>query len=201
MPPKLSQDQFLAKVTKIHNGWYNYSKTDYKGNKIKVTIICPDHGQFEQRAGAHASGKGCPACRSIKSGNTRANTTEQFIALAKKVHGDKYQYDMVAYINRRTPVIIICPDHGGFLITPEEHLHRKMTCCNTVNRRAKSKDEYIQKFIQRHGDRYDYSAMNFVNGTTPVTIICKKHGAFEVSPYNHCRKGFGCKACSLLNKR
>lgn len=47
---------------------------------------------------------------------------DDFILMAKKVHGDKYDYSKVTYINNRTKVCIICPEHGEFWQTPYSHL-------------------------------------------------------------------------------
>lgn len=41
-------------------------------------------------------------------------TTEQFIEKARLVHGDKYDYSKVEYINSDTKVCIVCPIHGEF---------------------------------------------------------------------------------------
>ena len=49
-------------------------------------------------------------------------TIEKFIEKAKLVHGDKYDYSKVDYINAKTPIIIICPEHGEFIKTPDKHL-------------------------------------------------------------------------------
>lgn len=50
-------------------------------------------------------------------------TTEQFIAEAKAVHGDKYDYSKVEYVNNNTKVCIICPTHGEFWQIPKSHLN------------------------------------------------------------------------------
>ena len=43
---------------------------------------------------------------------------EIFIERAKKVHGDKYDYSKVEYVNTHTKVCIICPEHGEFWQLP-----------------------------------------------------------------------------------
>ena len=48
-------------------------------------------------------------------------TTEEFIAKAKAVHGDKYDYSQVEYVNNHTKVSIICPIHGVFRQRPLDH--------------------------------------------------------------------------------
>lgn len=112
---KLTNEEFIYKANKIHNNKYDYSNINYIDNKTKVEIICLKHGCFEQTPASHLSGNGCPNC--IK------NTTETFINKAKLVHGDKYDYSFVDYINSYTKVKIICPIHGTFEQIPNDHLN------------------------------------------------------------------------------
>ena len=65
---------------------------------------------------------------------TKRLTTELFIEKAKKVHGEKYDYSHVNYINTLTKVKIICPEHGEFVQTPNNHLQgRGCRKCGTNN--------------------------------------------------------------------
>lgn len=61
-------------------------------------------------------GRGCPKCKQ------KYTDRETFIEKAKVVHGNKYDYSKVEYINNKTKVCIICPIHGEFWITPSNHL-------------------------------------------------------------------------------
>lgn len=54
--------------------------------------------------------------------STKRKTLEEFIADAIKKHGDKYDYSKVNYVNSKTHVIITCPKHGDFKLTPNDHL-------------------------------------------------------------------------------
>ena len=54
----------------------------------------------------------------------KRKTTEQFISDAIKVHGDRYDYSKVEYVNTHTPVIVICSIHGEFEQIPCDHLHK-----------------------------------------------------------------------------
>ncbi|AUR83362.1 hypothetical protein NVP1033O_88 [Vibrio phage 1.033.O._10N.222.49.B8] len=53
---------FINEAHAVHDGRYVYSKSEYVNNVMKVTITCPDHGDFDQSAGSHLSGSGCPYC-------------------------------------------------------------------------------------------------------------------------------------------
>lgn len=58
-----TREEFIEKAKKIHGSKYDYSNVVYKGNKIHVEIICPEHGPFWQRPDSHVvRGQGCPFC-------------------------------------------------------------------------------------------------------------------------------------------
>lgn len=59
---KLGNDLFIKRSTEKHNDKYDYSLVDYVYNKVKVKIICANHGTFEQTPANHLNGQGCPVC-------------------------------------------------------------------------------------------------------------------------------------------
>ena len=118
----LSTEEFIEKAKEIHGEKYDYSKVKYIDNRTKVCIICPEHGEFWQTPNSHLNGNGCFDCSYVERGLKRNSTTEEFIEKARKVHGDKYDYSKVKYVNAKTKVCIICPEHGEFLQTPNSHL-------------------------------------------------------------------------------
>ena len=118
MNKKKSNDEFIREVQLIHHNRYDYSKLEYVNNKTKVCIICPDHGEFWQIPSDHLNGKGCPQC----AGNVRYNK-DTFVEKAKIIHNDRYDYSKVQYVNAHTKVCIICPEHGEFWQTPNNHLN------------------------------------------------------------------------------
>ena len=95
---------------------YDYSKVEYKKSNQKVKIICPIHGEFEITPNSLQQGSRCPKC------SGRFMDKHYFIECSKKIHGNKYDYLKVNYINSKTKVSIICPEHGEFLQRPESHL-------------------------------------------------------------------------------
>ena len=183
-----SLEQFLEDARKVHGNKYDYSKVEYKGYKEKICIICPKHGEFWQLPTPHTQGEGCPHCERDR----RSKTTEQFIKEAREIHGDKYDYSKVKYINRNTPVTIICPIHGEFEQLPSNHLQGK-GCLKCANKNVTTK-EFIEKARKIHNNKYDYSKVQYKTAKTPVIIICKKHGEFEQLPDVHLR-GCGCPKC------
>ena len=96
-----TKEEFINEAKKIHGDKYDYSKVEYKTARKKVCIICPEHGEFWQKPDSHLRGNGCPKCSLHRS---YRYTTEEFIGKAKEIHGNKYDYSKVKYINRNTPV-------------------------------------------------------------------------------------------------
>ena len=122
-------------------------------------------------------------------------TTEEFIQDAIKVHGDKYDYSKVEYINSKTKVIIICKEHGEFEQTPKIHL-RKNGCKKCSGKYQYTTKEFIEKAKEVHGDKYDYSKVEYISSKKHITIICKIHGNFRQQPTLHLYNKNGCSKCS-----
>ena len=128
----LDKDLFIEKSRKIHGDKYDYSKVVYKGNKTPVCIICPKHGVFYQKPNSHLNGCGCTKCKGENTRIRLTKTAENFIEIANQVHKGKYDYSEMQYVDRRTPIKIICPKHGPFIQVPKNHLHGSgCPMCNT----------------------------------------------------------------------
>jgi hypothetical protein len=186
---KLTKEEFVERSIEVHGEWYDYSKVVYVNNRTKVCITCPIHGEFWQTPCEHLSGCGCPHC----SGLVKL-TTEAFVEKAIKKHGEWYDYSKVEYINNSTKVLIICPDHGGFWQTPNAHL-RGQGCPHCSGNAQLSKEEFVERSIEVHGEWYDYSKVVYINAHTKVCIIHKKCGKeFWQTPSSHL-SGKGCPYC------
>ena len=59
---KRTTSEFVELAKVVHGNEYDYSKVEYKNNREKVCIICPEHGEFLQSPNAHLRGAGCPLC-------------------------------------------------------------------------------------------------------------------------------------------
>ena len=119
---------------------------------------------------------------------------------ACSVHGTKFDYSGVSYNGAHTKVSILCPKHGTFLQSPSKHVNNGHGCPKCGGTTKLTKEEFIQKARQKHGsfvDRFDYSAVNFVNMATKVTIVCKIHGPFCMTPNKHLG-GQSCQKCKSV---
>lgn len=192
-------DKFIAEAISVHGEKYDYSNITH--NAKKYIIICKEHGEFLQNSTHHIKRRqGCPACGIIKIGDKSRKSVDKFIAEAISVHGNKYIYDEVVYINTDINVIIKCPIHGIFHQKPSSHIGvQKQGCpdCGIIKcalSNTLTTEEFILKSQMVHGDLYDYSLTQYINTKERVIIICKEHGRFtQIS--NHHLSGNGCMLC------
>lgn len=202
---KQRSDNFIDNAISKFGDKFDYSKTVYKSYTEDMTIICPKHGEFQQTPLNHLrSIHGCKKCGLDFTASLAVDSKETFINKAMKIHGDTYIYDDVIYVNDETNIKIICRIHGEFQQTPNNHKHgRGCWDCNftkaATNRRI-SVDEYLDRFIRLHGDKYDYDLMpDSVSYDTYITVICGRHGPFEITVANHLQHG--CQKCANDSKK
>lgn len=182
------QERFIAEAIAFHGNKYNYDKVIYKGAYVNVIIFCPKlgHGDFPQAPGNHLR-CGCPKC----SNNYRMSHDE-FIEIVKKKHGDKYDYTDMAYNGIKRDIEIKCIIHGKFWINAE--IHMKGSECYECSK-EKLRNNFIKKAIQKHGSKYDYSKVVYINNTTNVQIYCIKGNHYTYQkPTSHLRTD-GCNIC------
>lgn len=135
--------KWLKKCSEKHGEKYVYPHHEWPefGSDIVVKIICPEHGEFTQRLGAHAVGKGCPNCAIESRKSIRRNSHFDWIAKGKKIHGDHYIYPTYDWgdFNSKERVKIICRIHGEFHQSMSNHCHksRPTGCpyCRNVDQR------------------------------------------------------------------
>lgn len=184
-----AKKSFVSRSEKIHGGKYDYSKSVYTAVSSKLTITCPEHGDFTQTPTHHLSGKGCALC----AGNVTLGKAG-FIKKSVSAHGNKYDYSHVKYENNGGKVSINCPDHGIFKQKAEHHMAGS-GCPKCAGLHRKNTDDFIGDARAVHGERYDYSQSEYLGSKINLKIICEEHGVFEQSPNSHLR-GSGCGSCS-----
>lgn len=176
-----TNDSFIAKSKSIHGDAYVYDKVAYETIASMVTIGCPKHGDFIQRAGSHLQGNGCKKC-------FLASTflpVEQFIKKAREVHGDKYDYSKVIYRGNKTKVEIVCSKHGSFWQKPNTHTSSRNGCLKCSESKGETAIEvtlkkygirFIREYrIEPHRFRYDFYLPDF-------NIYIEYHGQQHYRP-------------------
>lgn len=192
---KFTTAQFIDKSKEIHGDKYDYSESNYIGSSDKVQIICKKHGSFQQNASSHMRGGGCKKCQA----DNQKYTTQTFIEKAKEVHGDKYDYSLVDYKHSNEEVKIICNKHGLFEQKAYGHVRGKGCKKCRVDKISLTQEEFIERAKDLHGDKYDYSKVEYSHSQEKVTIICKTHGEFQQLPNSHL-SGSTCLKCAIQDK-
>lgn len=192
-------EQFIIKANTKHQNKYDYSLVNYINNHTNIKIICPIHGEYEQKPDTHLNSGGCRRCGNEISKLSRLSNTEEFIKKAKLVHTDcKYSYESVDYKNNRKKVQIECLEHGTFLQTPADHLSGYgCDLCGrirTINSLYDTQEDFINKAKTKHLNKYSYDKVIYTLSINKVIIICPTHGEFTQKPYVHLN-GRGCPKC------
>lgn len=196
-----SKDEFTAKARAVHPAAdYDYSKVVYKNNTSIVTIGCPAHGFFNQRAANHLRGEGCSACS-----NNRSLTTAMFVQRARAVHGDAYSYESAVYAGGNGTIRVVCPVHGVFKQRAGQHLSgRGCSKCGTLRASVARKipcADLIEKASKVHNGNYGYDQTSDSGTKNKVRVQCQKHGFFSVTWDSHINAKSGCPKCNFLLSR
>ena len=190
-----------------HTSEYTFEKTEYKRNDEKVIVTChhlnengKEHGDFYITPSHLKAGEGCPKCRYIKSANGRRRSFDEIVKISSEVHNGKYDYSLIKeYKNDRIKYPIICPEHGVFYQTFNNHIKGKQGCPVCGRERCDSSriltaEEFIERAIAVHGNKYDYSNTEYISSRDYITITCPTHGEFKQVARNHLF-GQGCPKC------
>lgn len=142
MSRKLTIDEFVRRAHERHDNEYDYAEVVYKNNYTPITINCKIHGPFSQTPHNHLKGNRCRKC----SLDSRTYSQAKFISNARKIHGGRYDYSQVDYVNSQKKVNVICSLHGIFSVKPNNHTLRKSGC--PVCRSSRGEMAIIQ-FLQK----------------------------------------------------
>jgi len=199
MAKKLTQEEFISRAKKVHGDKYSYDKVVYVNCKTRLIIACPIHGDFTQTPSKHMVGGGCTLC----SIDRHTLTNEDFLRLANKHHGDKYLYDYYDSPTCKNNIRIYCKAcKKYFTQRTTSHIHDGKGCFVCGKKEAKknitlTKLEFVERVINKYGNRYDCSKVIYKASKEKVELICKKHGSFFKTP-NSFLDGQGCPSCAVI---
>lgn len=179
----------------------------YSLSHASLPLICIYHGKTNSIKGK--SSLECPLCRmeqekrfarlAEKQNEEALNVLDDekadFIAKAHEVHGDKYDYSLVDFVNWNHPVKIRCKKHDFvFEMSPTDHIKGR-GCKKCANNQKKTNEEFIEELRAVYGDSMDYSLVRYVNSKTYVVCVCKKHHEPAIRKPLELLKGWGCPLC------
>lgn len=187
--------EYITKANVIFNGKYDYSECNPKTCKDKAIIICPIHGKFEMSLDSHVNFKhGCPKCA-----KNRKKTNEDVIQLIHEKYGDRFDTSKVNYVNNKTKITLICPEHGEFEIRLD-HLLNGHNCPKCSVNKKRDVNDYIYDAQQIHKNeddtpKYKYDGISFKTLNDFIDITCPIHGVFRQRANSHLQ-GCGCPKCN-----
>lgn len=188
---KITTYGIVERLNKINN-YFDYSLVEYENMHKKIKIICKKHGIIEQTPNNLLNGFFCKNCKTEEKNKEKK---EKIVLKCSKLHNNKYDYSKVEYKTMNGYVIIICPEHGEFSQTLNNHFYNKKGCKKCAKNNNLSLTDFINKSNVIHNNFYDYNKVVFKNVATKVDIICPNHGEFKQTPNNHLN-GVGCPHCS-----
>lgn len=121
-------------------------------------------------------------------------TTKKFIQKAKQVHGDRYDYSKVIYISNHKKVIIGCKICGKYFEQEANNHLQGHNCPYCTKHFLISKEDFLKEARQKHGNKYDYSLVDYQKSSDKIKIICPIHGVFNQVLKTHLC-GSGCPVC------
>lgn len=206
MGKKLTTQDVIDKFKSVHESMYDYSLVDYQGDSKKVKIICKIHGTFEQQPGAHGRQKqGCPHCakeETVTRNKTLSVGNAKFVERIEQVFGkDAFDYSKLNYESAHKDVTLICKKCGNIEIKDPKSFYLGYGClkCRVKQRNPKqiTKEQFLERAIKIHGERCNYSKIEYKSIYDEVEIICLKHGSFYQKPAIHLYAKSNCPECKV----
>lgn len=197
MSKRLTTKEFIAKAVLVHGDRYSYDEVVYKNSKIKIKIICSNHGPFDQSPSGHLAGKGCHLC-----GGSSPTHFNDFVKSAKAVHGNRYVYDKASFTNMRNKTKIFCKIHGEYWQEPFVHLRpngcKKCAKLEVLNNtKGSRKKDFTTQLLKKFGNKIIYEEGEYISGNSEVIFRCSKHGEFTSIVKNVLYSEFGCSLCYI----
>jgi len=186
-PNKIEKESLIERFQDIHDNKYEYLLyTDIVGCTDKIKIVDKvSKDEFIYRVDRHLLGM-----------SPNKVTLNRFKLKSSKIHNNKYDYSLVKEINGNRDIVdIVCPDHGVFKQTVNNHMNSKDGCPKCSKCRRWIEEELIYEFNKIHFDKYNYEMVSFTNVSEKIKIICRKHGEFFQNVNKHL-SGQGCPKCS-----
>jgi len=117
----MSSSEFFNRCNKFHKNKYSYIESFYSGYENDISILCPVHGKFKQKAGKHLH-CGCKKCANENLRDLKIKSSEEFTRQAGLKHNERYLYSKIKYQGAVQKVEIVCIEHGSFWQSASAHL-------------------------------------------------------------------------------
>lgn len=195
----IDTEHFIREANKVHDNFYDYSKTIIKKRCENIIVTCPIHGDYLCNPLNHLNGCRCNKCAtSIGADKIRHSNDRIYTELRNKYPNYEFKDLSDDRQKRSKYVTVICPVHGEQRSSVADLLDTDWSCnlCRLDKNREKYKNIFIKKAIEIHGNKYDYSNVEYIDSSTKVKIICPVHGVFYQTPSHHLNRR-GCPKCGF----
>lgn len=201
--PRKTTEDFIKKSKERYGEKYTYNNAVYINNKTKVVVTCREHDDFSILPSNHYKCLGgCKECAKIAFVKLVSKEPKKFVSESKALHEDVYNYSKTKYVKNNQKVVITCEIHGDFKIFPSDHLKgsgcQKCGNIRTAESARKSPKDFLEECKSIHGDNYIYDKVVYTHSHSKITVTCKVHGDFNISP-SRFLAAKGCRKCSFLN--
>lgn len=208
---RFSIQDFRKHLAKKHGNRLVYRGEKWLGLHVRIRATCSIHGQFNALPTALLYQRhGCPKCAVERRGRGKRLTKSEVIARLKRAFGNAYAYGDISYAGSTAPITLVCRQHGPFKKAAERLFagHGCPRCAYAqatpkriaaLRGRMKSGHEartaaFLDAARERHGNRYDYSKVEFTTQRASIVIGCPIHGDIKQVAMTHLRAG--CRACA-----
>jgi hypothetical protein len=201
-----NEARFLRDARARFGDRFDYSRIQYLRQKVPVTIVCPDHGPFEQTPDKHLNSlAGCPKCGVIARSSSRVDGGRKlFLAEFDSRYGDRLEL-LSSYVRARDPIVCRCKIHDTKFKTTPDRLgtsrHACPMCAREATKRAgtMSQEDFLSRAADKFGAQFDLSCAHYSGMNAKVSIGCPIHGEFSSTPVNFLNSTHGCPKCGKLH--
>ena len=200
---KKNCEEFFAKARAKYGDAFSFEDAVYTDSQSPIKITCKEHGSFLRAPVRFLRGITCPKCGENRRNNSRRLSLEQVLDRLKETHWAALSFKIDNYLNNRQTIEVACEVHGKFISTVGNLLSGKgCKKCGDISsgkKRTLSTKQWIEQAKQLHGNTYDYSLTTYEGAHNKVTLLCQKHGEFQIRASNHIHKKQGCRRCAQPN--
>lgn len=120
----------------------------------------------------------------------------EYLQKCHEVTEGRFIYDESKYTDCRSKIPIKCIEHNlWFEQIPSSNKRGFEGCPECLKRKLHyAKEDFVKKAKERHGNKYSYENVEYINSVTHVNVTCPNHGDFKVQPKNHLYSD-GCRQC------
>lgn len=192
---KLSLADHEQRGREVHGNAYKYLAVLREDGTTYLDLECDRHGEFRQQAYVHTKMKsGCPTCALERTGRSPEHTVESYAAMARKIHGEKFEYLRIERSKIAMYIIFSCPIHGEMRQNSQAHLRAGGCAKCHKDSVGETLEDLIPQFRKMHGDKYKYLEVVRVDSMALVSAVCPTHGELTFRASSH-KRGEGCFRC------